>query len=64
MTRPASGWPAQATIRLLLAGKFADIHRQLESLFGHRVACVIILRSILRKPEETDEDAFEEPGRG
>lgn len=37
------------------------MHRQLESLFGHTTACRIILRSVLRKAEETDEDAFEEP---
>lgn len=63
MSRAAPEWPAQATVRLLLAGKFAALHGQLERMFGHQTACRIILRSVLRKPEEVDSDAFEEPRR-
>lgn len=64
MTGADREWPAQQTVRLLLAGKYSVMHAQLERLFDHGRACRIILRSVLRKAEETDEDAFEEPRRG
>lgn len=64
MSRAAPDWPAHQTVRLLLAGSYSVMHAQLERLFGHTTACRIILRSVLRKPEETDADAFEEPRHG
>jgi hypothetical protein len=54
MGRAAPDWPAQQTVRLLLAGEYATLHRQLESMFGHQLACRIILRSILGRVDETD----------
>lgn len=63
MSRAAPDWPARATVRLLLAGEYSVLHRQLESVCGHDMACRIILRSVLGKADETDRDAFEEPRR-
>jgi hypothetical protein len=64
MARADREWPAQQTVRLLLAGNYSEMHRQLESLFGHQAACRIILRSVLRRADETDADAFEEKRHG
>ena len=62
MPKTAHFWPSTNT-RALIAGKYERLFEQCKSMFGERQACRIILRSVLRKAEETDDDAFEEPRR-
>jgi len=61
MAAAAPDWPAQKTREFI--AKF-PLYAQVRAVFGEDCAYRVILRAALRREEETDADAFEEPRHG